>query len=140
MAEMTYREALNQALDEEMERDDSVFLMGEEEAEYDGAYKVSKGLLDKFAFFEDGKQGLAPLRREMLDLLDRLGRWDRVQIGGHDLPGGYSAQRLSVRGRSALGLGAGVDEQRDHAQPEAALRPAKTNNTTAKTRPTALAI
>jgi len=48
MAELTYREALNQALAEEMERDDSVFLMGEEVAEYDGAYKVSKGLLDRF--------------------------------------------------------------------------------------------
>jgi pyruvate dehydrogenase E1 component beta subunit len=48
MAEITYREALNQALREEMERDGSVFLMGEEVAEYDGAYKVSKGLLDAF--------------------------------------------------------------------------------------------
>ncbi len=48
MPEVTYREALNQGLAEEMERDDSVFLMGEEVAEYDGAYKVSKGLLDRF--------------------------------------------------------------------------------------------
>jgi pyruvate dehydrogenase E1 component beta subunit len=48
MPEITYREALNEALAEEMERDDSVFLMGEEVAEYDGAYKVSKGLLDRF--------------------------------------------------------------------------------------------
>jgi pyruvate dehydrogenase E1 component beta subunit len=48
MPEITYRDALNQALSEEMERDDSVFLMGEEVAEYDGAYKVSKGLLEKF--------------------------------------------------------------------------------------------
>ncbi len=48
MQTITYREALNQALDEEMERDDTVFLMGEEVAEYDGAYKVSKGLLEKF--------------------------------------------------------------------------------------------
>jgi pyruvate dehydrogenase E1 component beta subunit len=48
MPEITYREALNQALAEEMDRDDSVFLMGEEVAEYDGAYKVSKGLLDRF--------------------------------------------------------------------------------------------
>ena len=48
MPEITYREALNQALAEEMERDDSVFLMGEEVGEYDGAYKVSKGLLDRF--------------------------------------------------------------------------------------------
>lgn len=48
MAELTYRDALNEALDEELARDDSVFLMGEEVAEYDGAYKVSKGLLEKF--------------------------------------------------------------------------------------------
>ena len=45
---MTYRDALNQALREEMERDDGVFLMGEEVAEYDGAYKVSRGLLGAF--------------------------------------------------------------------------------------------
>jgi pyruvate dehydrogenase E1 component beta subunit len=48
MAVMTYRDALNEALREEMERDPDVFLMGEEVAEYDGAYKVSKGLLDAF--------------------------------------------------------------------------------------------
>jgi pyruvate dehydrogenase E1 component beta subunit len=48
MPEITYREALNQALAEEMERDETVFLMGEEVAEYDGAYKVSKGLLERF--------------------------------------------------------------------------------------------
>ncbi|HZD05668.1 MAG TPA: pyruvate dehydrogenase complex E1 component subunit beta, partial [Longimicrobiales bacterium] len=48
MAQMTYRDALNTALREEMERDDAVFLMGEEVAEYDGAYKVSRGLLDAF--------------------------------------------------------------------------------------------
>src|SRR5271170_3121118 len=48
MPTLTYREALNQALSEEMERDNRVMLMGEEVAEYDGAYKVSKGLLAKF--------------------------------------------------------------------------------------------
>lgn len=48
MAEIAYREALNQALAEEMARDPRIFLMGEEVARYDGAYKVSKGLLDKF--------------------------------------------------------------------------------------------
>ena len=48
MATMTYRDALNAALREEMARDPDVFLMGEEVAEYDGAYKVSKGLLDEF--------------------------------------------------------------------------------------------
>ncbi len=48
MAILTYRDALNEALREEMERDPDVFLMGEEVAEYDGAYKVSRGLLDTF--------------------------------------------------------------------------------------------
>ncbi len=48
MGILTVREALNQALDEEMTRDEAVLLMGEEVAEYNGAYKVSKGLLDKF--------------------------------------------------------------------------------------------
>jgi pyruvate dehydrogenase E1 component beta subunit len=46
--ELTLRDALNEALAEEMRRDDTVFLMGEEVAEYNGAYKVSKGLLDEF--------------------------------------------------------------------------------------------
>jgi pyruvate dehydrogenase E1 component subunit beta len=48
MSVVTYRDALNQALREEMHRDDRVFLMGEEVAEYDGAYKVSRGLLKEF--------------------------------------------------------------------------------------------
>jgi pyruvate dehydrogenase E1 component beta subunit len=48
MAEISIREALNQALDEEMARDERVFLLGEEVGEYNGAYKVSRGLLDKY--------------------------------------------------------------------------------------------
>jgi len=48
MAVVTYRDALTQALREELQRDDRVFLMGEEVAQYNGAYKVSKGLLDEF--------------------------------------------------------------------------------------------
>ncbi len=48
MLTLTYRDALNEALREEMQRDDRVFLMGEEVAEYDGAYKVSRGLLKEF--------------------------------------------------------------------------------------------
>ena len=48
MPTITYRDALNQALREEMHRDDRVFLMGEEVAVYQGAYKVSKGLLQEF--------------------------------------------------------------------------------------------
>ncbi len=48
MALITYREALNRALREEMQRDDRVFILGEEVGEYDGAYKVTKGLLEEF--------------------------------------------------------------------------------------------
>lgn len=48
MPEIAYREALNQALAEEMARDPRVYLMGEEVARYNGAYKVSQGLLDRF--------------------------------------------------------------------------------------------
>jgi len=46
--EIEMREALRQAIDEEMERDDTVFILGEEVGEYNGAYKVTKGLLDKW--------------------------------------------------------------------------------------------
>lgn len=48
MTTLSIRDALNQALREEMERDPDVFLMGEEVGSYNGAYKVSKGLLDRF--------------------------------------------------------------------------------------------
>jgi pyruvate dehydrogenase E1 component beta subunit len=48
MSPITYREALGAALREEMQRDDRVFLMGEEVGVYQGAYKVSKGLLQEF--------------------------------------------------------------------------------------------
>lgn len=48
MREIQFREALREAMSEEMRRDPSVFLMGEEVAEYNGAYKVSQGMLDEF--------------------------------------------------------------------------------------------
>ncbi len=48
MPEITFREAINQALAEEMERDDSIFIVGEEVAKYQGAYKVTQGLLQRF--------------------------------------------------------------------------------------------
>ena len=48
MREIQFREALREALNEEMRRDPSVFLMGEEVAEYNGAYKVSQGMLAEF--------------------------------------------------------------------------------------------
>src|SRR3954464_10698412 len=66
MAEIQFREALRQAMTEEMERDENVFLMGEEVGEYNGAYKVSEGMLAKFGarrvfappFSEAGFSGL----------------------------------------------------------------------------------
>src|SRR6187431_1575821 len=48
MKELQFREALREAMSEEMRRDERVFLMGEEVAEYNGAYKVSQGMLDEF--------------------------------------------------------------------------------------------
>ncbi len=49
MAVISYREALNQAMREEMERDENVFIMGEEVGHYNGAYKVTQGLLQRFS-------------------------------------------------------------------------------------------
>jgi pyruvate dehydrogenase E1 component beta subunit len=51
MALISFREALRQALDEEMARDADVILLGEEVADYNGAYKVSQGLLDKYGSY-----------------------------------------------------------------------------------------
>ena len=48
MRQIAFREALREAMQEEMRRDETVFLMGEEVAEYNGAYKVSQGMLDEF--------------------------------------------------------------------------------------------
>ncbi len=48
MRELQFRQALGEAMSEEMRRDKNIFLMGEEVAEYNGAYKVSQGMLDEF--------------------------------------------------------------------------------------------
>ncbi|MDT0641489.1 pyruvate dehydrogenase complex E1 component subunit beta [Zunongwangia sp. F363] len=48
MKTIQFREAVQQAMSEEMRKDDSIYLMGEEVAEYNGAYKASKGMLDEF--------------------------------------------------------------------------------------------
>jgi pyruvate dehydrogenase E1 component beta subunit len=46
--QLPVRESINSALDEEMARDDKVFLIGEEVAQYNGAYKITKGLFQKY--------------------------------------------------------------------------------------------
>src|SRR3546814_17430101 len=48
MRTIQFREALREALNEEMRKDENIFLMGEEVAEYNGAYKVSQGMMDEF--------------------------------------------------------------------------------------------
>ena len=48
MRTIQFREAICEAMSEEMRRDPSIYLMGEEVAEYNGAYKASKGMLDEF--------------------------------------------------------------------------------------------
>src|SRR3546814_13654800 len=48
MREIQFREALREAMNEEMRKDETIFLMGEEVAEYNGAYKVSQGMLGEF--------------------------------------------------------------------------------------------
>ena len=47
MREIQFRQALNEAMSEEMRKDKNVYLMGEEVAEYNGAYKVSQGMLEE---------------------------------------------------------------------------------------------
>ena len=49
MKEYTFREVIAQAMSEEMRKDESIYLIGEEVAEYNGAYKASKGMLDEFS-------------------------------------------------------------------------------------------
>jgi len=61
---MTVRDALNSAMAEEMDRDANVFIMGEEVAQYNGAYKITKGLLTDLATNE-----LLILQSPRLDLL-----------------------------------------------------------------------
>ena len=48
MKTIQFRQAIAQAMTEEMRRDETIYLMGEEVAEYNGAYKASKGMLDEF--------------------------------------------------------------------------------------------
>ncbi len=57
---MTVRDALNSALDEEMERDEDVFILGEEVAEYQGAYKITRGLLQKYGAKRVKVRGVPP--------------------------------------------------------------------------------
>ena len=98
MAVMTYREALNMALREEMQRDPRVFVMGEEVGLYDGAYKVTQGLLKEFG---------PRARRRHADLRVRLHRRRHRRGHGRAAPGGGDddVQLLAARPRPDRQLG-----------------------------------
>ena len=66
--QLQIREALREAMNEEMRRDDSILLMGEEVAEYNGAYKVSQGMLDEFGEKRVIDTPIAELGFAVLDL------------------------------------------------------------------------
>merc|ERR1711881_656236 len=135
--EMTVREALNEAMAEEMERNEKVFLMGEEVAQYNGAYKVTKGLLDRFGekrvidtpITESGFAGLAvgaalaglhPIC-EFMTFNFAMQAIDQIINSGaktHYMSGGIQPCNVTFRG--PIGFAAGVAAQ--HSQDFAALR------------------
>ena len=86
--EIEFRDALREAMSEEMRRDLRVFLLGEEVAQYNGAYKVSKGMLDEFGprriidtpISESGFAGMA-IGAAMRSRCPGIGPWVRSFIG-----------------------------------------------------------
>ena len=83
---VTYLEAIRQGLDEEMARDDRVFIIGEDVGDYGGAFKVTEGLLERFG---------ARARHRHADLRDRHHRrGDRRGLHGHAAGGGDAVHRL----------------------------------------------
>ena len=73
MTVLQIREALRAAIDEEMARDDRVFVMGEEVGHYDGAYKVSQGMLEEFGETPQALRDLSFAERRLADLDAALG-------------------------------------------------------------------
>ncbi len=127
MRTIKYREALNEALAEEMARDEKVFLIGEEVAEYDGAYKVSQGLLQKFGpkrvidspISEAGFTGLSigaamyGLRPvvEFMTWSFSLVAFDQIVNNAAQvryMSGGQFSVPIVFRGNSGAGLGVGA--------------------------------
>lgn len=131
---MTVREALNAAMAEEMDRDDDVFLIGEEVAQYNGAYKVSKGLLDRFGerrvvdtpITEYGFTGLAvgaalkglkPIV-EFMSFNFSMQAIDHVINSAaktHYMSGGTQKCQITFRGPNGAGLGLGAQHSQDYA-------------------------
>lgn len=132
MAEITYREALNQALREEMERDPDVFIAGEEVGEYEGTYRVTEGLLKQFgpervidtpiseeAIAGTGigaaMVGLRPVI-EMMTINFALLAMDQIVNHGaklHYMSGGQVTIPLTIRAAEAAGLQLGAQHSQN---------------------------
>lgn len=89
MKEITYAQAINDAMCEEMQRDENVFMMGEDIAEYCGAFGVSRGMLEKFG--KDRIMNTPHLRAGLRRRRHRRG------YGGHAPHRGADVLRLHVR-------------------------------------------
>ncbi|KAJ2645277.1 pyruvate dehydrogenase E1, beta subunit [Coemansia sp. RSA 1694] len=131
---ITVREALNQAIDEEMERDESVWLLGEEVAQYNGAYKVSKGLLDKYGpkrvvdtpITEMGFAGIAvgaafhgtkPIC-EFMTFNFAMQAIDQIINSGaktHYMSGGFAKCPIVFRGPNGAAAGVAAQHSQDYA-------------------------
>ncbi|RMZ78817.1 hypothetical protein DV738_g3615, partial [Chaetothyriales sp. CBS 135597] len=131
---ITVREALNEALAEELERDEKVFILGEEVAEYNGAYKVTKGLLDKFGpkrvidtpITESGFAGLAigaalaglhPVCEFMtfnfaMQAIDQI---INSAAKTHYMSGGIQPCNIVFRGPNGFAAGVGAQHSQDYA-------------------------
>ncbi|OTB04732.1 hypothetical protein M426DRAFT_11364 [Hypoxylon sp. CI-4A] len=132
--EYTVREALNEAMAEELEANDKVFVIGEEVAQYNGAYKVTKGLLDRFGekrvidtpITESGftglaigaaLSGLAPICEFMtfnfaMQAIDQI-----VNSAGKTLymSGGIQPCNITFRGPNGFAAGVGAQHSQDYS-------------------------
>ena len=101
MAVLTMREALNQAMREEMRRDQSVFLLGEEVGAYQGAYKITQGLLQEFG---EWRVRDTPIAEEVIAGIAVGAASSCVAGGGGGALGGSSSGTRSSR-RAAFQAG-----------------------------------
>ncbi|KAF1978537.1 hypothetical protein BU23DRAFT_549964 [Bimuria novae-zelandiae CBS 107.79] len=132
--EMTVREALNEAMAEEMEANEKVFVLGEEVAQYNGAYKVTKGLLDRFGekrvidspITESGFAGLcvgaalAGLHPvcEFMTFNFAMQAIDQIINSGaktHYMSGGIQPCNITFRGPNGFAAGVAAQHSQDYS-------------------------
>jgi len=132
--ELTVREALNEAMAEEMEKNPKVFILGEEVAQYNGAYKVTKGLLDRFGekrvidtpITESGFAGLAvgaalaglsPIC-EFMTFNFAMQAIDQIINSGaktHYMSGGIQPCNVTFRGPNGFAAGVAAQHSQDYS-------------------------